>query len=233
MLFFSTPKDYSEMLNKIAFFAFWGFLISLIILANNSVDIKNFLIKLSLGYKIDKDGFCISISYVFIALFLAIVERALKLHNIISDIFRIRAKFDYENILIPMAIKSGISLNSSRRKHIKQKRYELMRNVFYLYASSTEPKIDRHYINMALDNWCWYWILLEIRLMFIILCFVLLFLNANKSYTLGLIIIVVLMTIISLKVSSSAKKCAKQEIDEILSDATRKSKVKGVFRNAL
>jgi hypothetical protein len=32
---------------------------------------------------------------------------------------------------------------------------------FYKYASSTKPELDPHTITLALDNWSWYWILLE------------------------------------------------------------------------
>lgn len=105
-----------------------------------------------------------------------------------------------------------------------------MGRIFYRYASSTDPKIDKHLIYEALDWWSWYWVIVESVAVFIPNGIALLF--ADPSWhgwvLLGLCLLV---TVIGLPFfRSHCARYARDEVHEILADSNRKNEVLQEFR---
>lgn len=158
---FDTISDYSKMLNKIASFTFFISLACFWMLTENIAILQTINSKLQFSIKIIDvpiPGFI-----VIASLLTAILARAIRLHDRISDMFRIRHYFDIYVILIPLALICGVSRSCDFIDRIAQNRKRLMSRVFYEYASSKSPNpaIDRHLIEKALDLWVWYWIVVE------------------------------------------------------------------------
>ena len=88
---------------------------------------------------------------------------AIHLHNVISSALGIRRRFDMKYIVTPIAHKVGVTLSLEQRRRVEENRSEVMRSIFYRYASSTSEKalVDRHDIHHALDNWSYVWICIE------------------------------------------------------------------------
>lgn len=232
MPFFKAPKDYPEMLNKIACYNFLGSLIATILAVNFSEDIKKFFTLISFGLEFEKDGIKFAVSYLYPAVLIAIISRASKLHDRISDIFKIRKRFDLKFILIEISKELGYFEGEKTIKKLAEKREELMYSVFYKYASSTSPKIDTHLIIMALDNWCWYWITIELRFICILLC-IMLFIFNKSNYAFFIIIAILVMTLMALPVKHGCVVNAKKEITSILEDRSRKEEIRRIYKNAL
>ena len=85
------------------------------------------------------------------------------LHDRISDLMRIRKRFDTRYILLPLATLVGANLSAIQQRTVASKRDQLMRAVFYRYASSRDddPLVDKHDIERALDAWSWFWVCVE------------------------------------------------------------------------
>ena len=81
-----------------------------------------------------------------IALTVLIFSRVTRFHDRISDFFKIRARFDRANILLPLAVMSGVHMTARQIQNLKRDRHPLMRATFYKYASSRseKPLVDKH-----------------------------------------------------------------------------------------
>lgn len=232
-MFFDVTKSYDKMLNKIGIFTAFWLLFQWHLILVCFPEFKNYINEVVIGtlqlnkpikiYEIE-----LSFSYI-IPLILSLVCRVIKLHNKVSDIFKIRYKYDLDNIIFPIA--EGVGYRIASIEKVKSKRDYLMRKVFYRYAGYTNPQIDTHLINMALDSLCWYWIVIEWEF---ITCITLLICSfSDNKIIVG--ILIVLIVILGLACSSLKKMCipkTKSEVVEILNDNNRKREILGVF-NAL
>lgn len=229
---FSTVKDYATMLNRIAIYTFAVSLVAVIILRNNITSLEDLLKKLNLLIPVF-NGVQLPAGTVLPAIIVAFVSRSIKIHDRISDIFQIRKRFDIYHILFPLAIASSSTCTASKIDFIKNNRKDLMKKVFYKYASSDPDKalIESHYITMALDQWSWYWIVLEaISILFITSIALSFFSKFFISFILTLLVLVGIGFLQLVKFQCS--KYALQQVEQIISDNTRKLEVQGVF-NAL
>ncbi len=101
---------------------------------------------------------------IFAIVWAGIMSHVFKLHDRISDVFRIRSRYDYKHILEPLT-KSVIENPSSELlEKLKSNRHEAMTNMFYNFASSTDenPIVGKHNIHQALTSFSWYWVFLEL-----------------------------------------------------------------------
>jgi len=108
-------------------------------------------------------GVKVSLGTILLALLIAFVSRAVKMHDRLSNLLRIRRNFDVREILVPLAVKTIGSPTEDKLARITRQRDRLMDQVFYQYVSSTRHpgEIDSHLIEGALDQWSWFWCLLE------------------------------------------------------------------------
>jgi hypothetical protein len=130
-----------------------------------------------------------------------------------------------------MATASGATVSPDQIRSLKQNRNSLMYKVFYKYASSTKGKavIDSHYITMALDQWSWYWIVLELAFLALLVAATL---AGTKQYELAMWFLTGILVVIGL-LQAIRKLCsdyALQEVEAILDDSTRRLEVAEVFR---
>lgn len=222
MIIFEAPKNYHEMLNKIGWYTFVGIFIATIMGVNANATIKDILEKSSLGLKFEYNGINFAVGYIYPAVVLGFIARTIKFHDKVSDLFRIRKEFDIKYILTPICEGLGKKINKHLKDTLQAKRDELMTRLFYKYASSTNAQIDTHLIITALDNWCGYWILLELRIIFIVLSIILLILGTPDIYLYILVALIFIMTILANVLYKCGIKYAKDEVAEILSDNNRR-----------
>jgi hypothetical protein len=160
MTVFAQPTSYSEMLTKIALFTFGVTLLLTILIAGQSSEVATTLD--ALDFKVKVWVFeSIKVGWVVPAAIVALFARIIKLHDKVSDVFRIRENFDITEILVPLAGGVDVLVDVDRLTKLRLRRSEIMRHVFYKYTSSLKPEIDGQLVRTALDKWTWFWILLE------------------------------------------------------------------------
>ena len=160
----------------------------------------------------------------------ALVARVIRLHDRVSDLLRIRQRFDIREIILPLASTSGFPVCTLSRNQLRASRRRLMRRVFYRYASSTDPKIDKHLVYEALDWWSWYWALVESLVVFVLTGIVLLFRDPRWHGWIVLTVCLIIPLTILPFLRSHCARYARDEVQEILADADRKNEVIQEFR---
>jgi hypothetical protein len=75
-----------------------------------------------------------------IAFVVAGLTHMFQFHDRISDVLGIRRRFDRKSILVPLSQRVGSVVTKDKKAKIGRHRYELMRLVFYKYASSGSDK---------------------------------------------------------------------------------------------
>ena len=173
---FDRPTNYNEMLNKIGIFTFVEGLLLTWFVAHFAPPVSRALEIVKLPVSIG--GLQIPFLYVVPSAIVALLARVVRLHDWISDRFRIRHTFDLYRILVPLAGSVGQSLTIDAREKLARKRKAAMQRTFYLYASFEEPKISKALVLNAIDTWTWYWILAELVCLLIIAAAVLMFFGA-------------------------------------------------------
>lgn len=223
--FFKTVSTYGAMLNKLATANFFVGLVAFYFVTTQSSVLNDLAARFSLDISIS--GFKIPVGYLVPPLVVALFFRIIKLHDRISDLFRIRAYYDWEYVLKPLKNAVGSDLD---KKSVLSNRGRLMSKAFYKYTSSRsdDPVVDRHLIEMVLDQLTWYWMIIESS--FIAFCiFVVLvcseaFEHALVVFYLGLGLIV-FSKILQIKCSEYTKR----EVEMILDSAPRKREIKEQF----
>jgi hypothetical protein len=227
---FQIAGEYPKMLAKIAIFTFFSAILGLVLLRHEFPALDNLLKPLSVPIPI-ATGLSLPFGTVLPAFLFAALSRIFKLHDRISDVFQIRWRFDVSEILFPLAIGCGASLTANQIRAIKKNRDSLMYDVFYRYASGTPGKaeIDPLYIKMALDQWCWYWIVLEST--FLAFGLGVTFLVAKRYLLAAVFFAGVLVALLVLQlIRNLCSDYALQEVEAILDSPARTFPIVGVFR---
>ena len=168
MWIFENPKNYSDMMKKIALTMFIIVLISLFVFSNFSSPFSDFMLKISFDFEYElAGGIKLYISYLYLPLIFTLLENIFKLHDKISDLFQIRYRFDRKIIIQTFLIELNMTNKYSAVN--KNNRKKIMKDIFYKYVSSTKPIMDTHLIYMALGQWCWYWICIDLLFFIFIL----------------------------------------------------------------
>ena len=228
---FGTIHNYAKMLRKIALFSFIFSAFAVHLLRTYIPNIDNFLKPFSPSITV----FNVSLPLgTFLPAFLfALISRIMKLHDRISDIFKIRKHFDSHHILLPMFKDSGANNAKVDLNRLREKRNELMSQIFYKYASSSPSKsvIDTHYVTMALDNWSWFWIVQEAAIIALFTSIIFLFTGMIGNALIGAVVILLCLFLL-FYIWKGCINYARQEIDQIFDQPNTKDEVSGVF-NAL
>lgn len=230
---FEAATSYSSMLNKIAFATFVVSLGALIfvntLLGGLPAWAPAILVKTT--FKLPEIDVQISLAFGIVAVIFAWLTRHYKLHDLLSDLFGIRERFDIDCILLPMAGASGAALSLEQQRKLREQRHELMRKAFYKYASSSPEspdRIEQHAITMALDQWSSYWILVEAAFVLFGAAVVL---AVRHKFGAALVMSTLILAIIWL-LQSTRKQCrdyARDEIQQILDKPSRRDAVREVF----
>jgi hypothetical protein len=221
--------DYHTMLNRIFWFTTASAVIGTVLLRSFVPNIDAALAYLDV--KIEVYGIKIPLGYVVPGLLIGLLARIVRLHDRISDILGIRRRFDVTFILEPLARAVGISQKDV--SNVKSRRSELMGAAFYRYASSRNPQIDKHLICEALDWWSWYWVVVESGTVLSIVAIALFFAKAWWAGGLVLATCVAAFCVALPFFKHHCSRYADREVQEILSDSSRKDEVRKQMKSAL
>ncbi len=225
---FAAVSDYPSMLNKVALYTFF---ISTLLLGLIYWQIPSFREWVpALQFKIPDTDIQVPAIIVVLAFAAAFASRLIKLHDRLSDLFGIRRRFDVYSILFPMAAASGVALTLEKQAKLFKDREELMTRVFYKYASSSPGKaqIELHAITMALDQWSWYWILVEAAFWIFAAALVLLFAGNSLAPWMFLLDLGTLWLLQGVR--SLCSGYARDEVRQILESESRAAAVAEDFR---
>jgi hypothetical protein len=225
---FGQPDSYSDMLQRIFVMSVVTGIICTLILSDASPALKGILdsVKTEADIGLIKG---LKALYVLIPLLVALFSRVMKLHDRISDVFRIRYVFDTKFILYPLAEESGITLSDALKKKIAKDRNKMMYAVFYPYASFRDPKIDRQLVQTSADHWGWYWVFLESAFMFAVTAVILGVIGEYRHALLCMIIIVVELVFL-LFLGFACRRNAQPQVDAILADRGRFNAISSEFQ---
>lgn len=223
---FQTVHNYSQMLNKISLYTFLFSLLAFYILSKQIEPIHDFLFQYPT--KIEVYSIPLPLGLFLAAFAVAFIARIIKLHDRVSDCLGIRRRFDVKYIIMVMADSLGVSLSKAQTARLKIARDRIMRDVFYRYASSTESRahIDPHDVTMAMDQWAWFWIIVEAQTVIILSAIVLLF--AKKMFVVFILVVisVPISAVLLIYIWRKCKEYAQIEIQQILDDDTRKREIR-------
>lgn len=222
------PADYSEMLQRVFWFSVATGVISTFLLAQDSTEIRAVLD--SVSTQVDFGPLkSIKILYVLIPAVIALFSRIIKLHDRISDIFRIRFIFDINFFLYPLCEGAGVSLTTKRKAAIKKSRDDAMYNTVYKYAGFKSPTIDDQLVRTAADNWGWFWVLVESIFLFGLTASIFLF-RRQWPYVNGLLCVLLIECLLAWVLWRACVRNAKPQISAILSDQTRAAQIRNYYR---
>lgn len=230
-----TVNNYKEMLSKLGWYTCGVALLCIFVLRQFVPPVAQLSAYIDSVFPkevADVLPFPISLVGVFIlAIATALVAHAIKLHDRLSDLLRIRDEFDVNYVLYPLAIASGASMSVAQFNKVRQLRKSLMGSSFYAYASSTSPVIDNHTIVQALTNWSWFWVCLEAIALLTVTAIILAIYGAWLPSAWLLIACTALLLLMRFFRLQSAKY-AESQVEQVLRDGTRRAAVAAAF-NAL
>lgn len=231
MWIFDSPKNYSEMVEKIAKSTFVISLFLLYFLTCMNSEFNSFMTQISFNVEYEFIGIKLNLALLYLPLLIGIAEHIFKLHDKISTLFGIRNRYDKyviaAKILIICKIKRNIKTLDLHEVKV------ILSKAFYKYASSSNPVIDQHYINLAINEWCWYWIVLDTTALFLIIG--ILFLVIKWSWF-NLLVILAIFSFLLLTmrfIKLQAEVYTKEEIRVIFSDKEREDEIKKELKDAL
>jgi hypothetical protein len=223
---FDRPSSYGEMLNKIGMFTFLSALGLTWVVAYFAPSAAVFL--RSQTTTVDILTLKVPLLYAVPAIIIAVLARIVRLHNKVSDLFGIRARFDLYRILIPLCGSLQISVDKEFRDKLRTHRQSVMKRTYYAYASFEEPEISKALVLSAIDLWTWYWILLESAVILAIAGIALASLQAYAGATL-VFVVLFLATLLFSTYDEICGKLADAQIEEIVANAERASHLKTEF----
>jgi hypothetical protein len=226
---FGQPGDYSEILQRILYTSIATGLACTVALAKASPLLQELVNSVDTAADI---AFIknIPILYVLIPMLIGVLSRLLKLHDKISDIFRIRYLFDTRCLLFPLAKGAGLALTEDLKKKICQDRVDSMYAVFYPFAAFKKPIIDEQLVRTAADNWGWFWVLVESSFLIIVTTATLAYMQ-KPAYVFWCLVVLLLEFVLMLAYWLSCQKGGERQVKAILSDTGRKKTIAKYFRS--
>jgi hypothetical protein len=168
--------------------------------------------------------------YVLIPLLVAILFRVFFLHDKISDLFRLRRRFDLENILRPLAEGIGFPTAGPKWERIEQDRDLAMTRTFYRYASFRDPQIDLQLVRTAADRWAWFWCTVEPLVILLITGLIFAMLAAWFQLFVVLVFMAVLIAT-GFLLWPQLRTGARNQVAEILNNKTWKEEIRSALDN--
>ncbi len=227
MKIIAQPESYSDMLERVFATTVVTGIVCTLILASASPVVKSLLGSIQTETEIGPvKG--LKVLYVLPPIALALISRIIRLHDKISDLLRIRFRFDTQYILFPMAQLSGHSLNKNVRQRIRSVRKSAMYKVFYPYAGFESPKIDKQLVRTALDNWGWFWVGIESELLFIVTAIIVKVIGGKGQFwiCLNVSLVIALLLLITW---FACRRSADRQVRAILDDPQRKAAIHAYF----
>jgi hypothetical protein len=229
MKIFGLPKDYDEILQRIFYTSFATGFACTIVLVKASPALQKFIDSINTSADI---GFIrnIPVLYVLIPLLIGVFSRLLILHDMISDVFRIRYLFDTRCLLFPLAKGVGLTVTKDLQKKISSNRVNSMKAVFYKFAEFENPVIDKHLVRTAVDNWGWFWVLVESSFLITVTAFIFGYMQ-KWNYVFGCLIALLVELIFILIYWLRCQKGGARQVSAIILDKSRKKSIAKYFRS--
>jgi hypothetical protein len=225
---FDRPSNYSEMLNKIGTFTFLVALGMTWVVAYFVPEISTFLH--SQTATVEVLTLKIPLLYVVPAVVIAIIARVIRLHDKLSDLFKIRSYFDVHRILLPLCKVLGIPVDKAFTEKLKKHRESAMGKTFYVYASFEDPVISKALVLSAIDRWTWYWVLLEASVILLLGAITLLLFGAYGGAGL-MFILLILAGLLFSTYYNVCGRLADHQIEAIADDGQRVTALRKEFLN--
>ena len=223
------PADYSEILQRIFYTTVASGVVCTVLVAKASPAFEDLINAVSTKADIGPiKG--LKVLYVLIPALIGLVSRMLKLHDRISDVFRIRSFFDTRVILYPLARDAGVTLTKDLKKRISDARMNAMYAIFYPYAGFRNPVIDEQLVRTAADNWGWFWVLTESSSLFLVTAGILACVQQWNYVFVCLAVILVELILMSVQ-GFACRNSAQREVVAILNDSSRKACIAAYFES--
>lgn len=222
--------DYPEMLRKLSVEMFFLVIACIWILRSHIPEIEGVFKRFDVTPNVSVfQGVSVPFGTFIVALLLAGITEATKLHDKWSNALGIRSVFDVRWILVPLALESTSTLGPRGVEKIRINRKHLMAEVFYRYATSAKQSdIDPHLITQALTAWSWYWTCIEANT--VLVPTALLFVWFGHWQLAAFLAALILGLLLAMKLfRAEAAKYADAEVREILSNQDRRLSIKTVF----
>ena len=228
-----TVSDYPEMLNKLAWFFGTFATIQVYIFRYTIPDLAKIVESLSraLPDQLIVYGITpIDLVPIIVGVVLGVFTRAVKLHDLISDIFSIRMNFDICYIILPMAALCGAQLTPLQLERLPHSRNSLMSKIFYRYASSTSSDtiVSDHDLKQALTNWSWYWVVVELGVL-VVATVAIYWVFGAIEYIPYYIMLLFILAMLGMHLRNGCIKYAHSQIKTIINDQERSGEVLAAF----
>ena len=223
MWIFEAPKTYGEMCKKISQAVFHVTFMEIFVLSQVSVDFAELMKVISFNTETEITGIKLYVAYIYIPIFVSVLENIFRLHDNIGKLFNLRNRYsgrymlrayiDELQITIPESFDDAYNIYQ-KNEHLRKK----IGNHFYYYVSDTDTKIDAHYVHMALESWCWVWILIDtvtVTFVFLMIILALKICGWNISLYLFLGLIVYMLFLLIICHVQLVINCKKYTLKEI------------------
>ena len=228
---FLAPKNYFEVRQKLGAFVVYEVWIATTIL-RYSPNVKSFFTnienavipKFAIQY-FDWLSQINPMGLVF-GMLIGLVFFIFHVHDRISDVFKIRARFDRKHIIQPLASAVNLPLNDRQMNVIMKEHDRYMRNLFYKYTSSKaeKPLVDKHDVEQALESWSWFWVGLEGAVIWLM--------GSSLAFAIGSeakpwVFVILLTTYVTLMglIWPFLKRRARAQVEAIADDATARNNI--------
>lgn len=166
MWIFEAPKNYGEMCKKISQAVFYVTFVQIFILSQVSEDFASVMKTISFNTETEVIGIKLYVAYIYIPIIVSVLENIFRLHDKIGKLFNLRNRYSGRYMLRAYIDELQITIPESfddvyNEYQINEHMRKKLGNHFYYYVSDTNIKIDKHSVYMALDSWCWVWILID------------------------------------------------------------------------
>ena len=231
MWLFESIENYSKMIEKISKTVFMFSLLLLYCISCVNNEFKEFMESISFEVTYEIFGVELNLALFYLPIIMGLLEHVFKIHDKVSDLLKIRKTYDKHVIINGLIKKTGasVSVKKCKGKLISK----LMSKTFYEFASSTDPKIDSHYITMALNEWCWFWIMLDTGLLLLAVSVIFLVLNWSWIHFWSIILGCLIFGFVLFLIMLQTINYTNNEIHAILSDKDRCKIIKKAIEDAL
>ena len=226
-------NNYQDMLGRISW---WTGIVSAFVIAFIQYEIpavNHFVQGLPAQWSSDTklEGVTIPLIALVGGAVVGVISRATKLHDTLSDWFKIREHYDVQEILVPLALGSGAQIALDRFRDMPSKRRELMKKAFYPYAITKAEGgfLENHLVAMLFDHFFWYWVLLEICAVAFVAAAVFGFFQVFLWSAALLLFILVAIWVLQNFMRPMCVTASHDEIRVILDDANRRKAIHDVF----
>lgn len=146
-----------------------------------------------------------------------------KIHDKLASLLRIR--FNYDKKVIVNGFLERAKIERDLKSLDQKATNAIMSQVFYKYASSTNPVIDSHSIILTLNEWCWYWILLDSTLILLLVGIAFLVIKWSWTNLVLLLVALIVLSVIRWLIKRQTIKYTRLEIAEIWRSEERQKEI--------